>query len=91
MDDPKLEAILRAIVIKNAGIPIETVSDDQVLTEDLGFDSLAFVLSLADLEEKLGVAFPPQRVDQLGSMTFREIVDLVRGEMDRTAGEGPSS
>jgi acyl carrier protein len=80
MDERDVEAALRAILVKNAGIPLSSVADDQVLGRDLGFDSLAFVLTLADVEARLGVRIPPERGEELKDLTFRELVALVRRE-----------
>lgn len=88
MDTRELEDVLRAIIVKNAGIPLETISDDQNLVRDLGFDSLAFILSLADLEQRLGVTISPERAEELAELSFRELVELVAREMAGGAASG---
>jgi acyl carrier protein len=79
LDEAELKAILRAIVIKNAGLPVREIGDEQVLA-GTGFDSLAFVQTQADLEAQLGVWIPPERAEELRDLTFREFVALVREE-----------
>ena len=51
MDGQNVEALLRGIIVKNSRLPIRSLADDQVLAGEIGFDSLALVMTLAELEE----------------------------------------
>ena len=81
MNDQDVAAILKEIVIKNSRFPDLTVSDEQRLAGDLGFDSLAFLLTLTDLEERFQIKFPVEQLDDFSELSFGELVRLVRKEM----------
>ena len=72
-----METKLREIVMKNASFKLEAVGDDDKLAGDLGFDSLAFLMTLTDLQEQFDVEFPVERVDELKDISFRQLVRLV--------------
>lgn len=78
-----VEAALRAIVIKNSRLPIKTVDDEAFLVADLGFDSLAFLMTLSDLEDKFRIVLPVEKVDEFKDLSFRELVSLVAKELPR--------
>jgi acyl carrier protein len=86
MEGAEMESVLRGIVVKNAPRQIESVAHEHRLAEDHGLDSLAFVLSIADLEERLGVVIAPERAGEMAGLTFGELVALVRRE--REGGDG---
>lgn len=75
-DDERVQAI-REILLAHAKIPVRQVRDEDVLVRDLGYDSLAFVLALTDIERRLGLHFPLERVDELQHITFGELVGLI--------------
>ena len=81
MNEPELEAALAGIVIKNSRVQVKSVAREQCLAADLGFDSLAFLLTIGDLEERFGIAFPLERIEELSDITFGELVGLVRREL----------
>lgn len=81
MNDQDVAAILKEIVIKNSRYPDVTVSDEQRLAGDLGFDSLAFLLTVTDLEKKFQFTFPLEELDDFSDLSFGELVRLVRQEI----------
>jgi acyl carrier protein len=85
MDRAKLEELIRGIIIKNSRIDVRTVEDDQVLARDSGLDSLALVSTLAELEDKLGIKFPMEKLEDAGELTFQGLVELV---LEASGGEG---
>jgi acyl carrier protein len=78
---------LRALVRKHAKIPVPSVGEEDILSRDLGYDSLGFLLLLSDLEARLGVAFPLERVDELERICFGQLAQLVLGERRRLGAE----
>lgn len=81
MDQPQLETTLKQILIKNSVFPIKSISDGDSLAEDLGFDSLAFLVTVSDLEEGLSFAFPVEKVNDLKTLSFGDLVRIVRAEL----------
>lgn len=79
MDRVRVASALRSILSGHAKIAVEPIEDHHVLTRDLAFDSLAFVLSMTDIEQQLKVAMPLERIDELQDITFGELVSLVHG------------
>jgi acyl carrier protein len=88
MDRAQLEQLLRGIVVKNSRIRVKTVEDDHVLARDAGLDSLALIRTLAELEDRLGITFPVEELEEPGLLTFREVVELVSGELERKGKAG---
>lgn len=68
---------MAAIVVRNSRLKLEAVNDDHRLAGDLGFDSLAFLLAVGELESRLAVSFPLDRIDDLRELTFRDLVRVV--------------
>ncbi len=68
---------IHQIILAHARIRPATIEAGHVLTRDLGFDSLAFLLALTDLEERIGFHFPLERVDELAGITVGEFFALV--------------
>lgn len=91
MEEADPVEVVRAIVRKHSRVPVPCVRDADVLTRDLGFDSMAFLLLLSDLETHLGVAFPLERIDELRDISFRDLARLVvrEGALRRTREEEP--
>ena len=71
------EAIVREIVRAHARIDVGDILESHVLTRDLGFDSLAFLLALSDLEDRLGFRYPLEDVDGLRNISLGDLVRLV--------------
>jgi len=85
MSPAELRTALEAIVVRNSRLKLAAVEDGQRLAVDLGFDSLAFLLAVGDLETQLQITFPLDRVDDLRNMTFRDLVGIVSEERSRLA------
>ena len=84
MNHPTVETELKQILIKNSALRIRSIGADDSLTEDLGFDSLAFLLTLSDLEDRFRVAFPVEKVKDLRSLRFKDLVNFVHRELARS-------
>jgi len=74
------DAIVREIVRAHARIDVLDVLETHVLTRDLGFDSLAFLLALSDLEDRLRFRFPLEEVDRLRDISVADLVRLVAAQ-----------
>jgi acyl carrier protein len=80
MTEDSRAATVRQIVRAHARIDLAEILDGHVLTRDLGFDSLAFLLTLSDLEDRLRFRFPLEEVDRLRDISVAELVRLVETE-----------
>jgi len=88
MDRDQVETLLRTIIAKHARVPVRSLAVDEALVEEAGFDSLALVMTLAELEETFRITFPVERVEEPARLTFRELAGLVHEEVGRT---GPAA
>ena len=79
MSESKVAEAAREIVLRHARIKVPTLRPDHRLARDLGFDSLAYLLTVSDLEDRLGFVFPLERVDSLREATFAEVVQFLEG------------
>jgi acyl carrier protein len=77
VEEARLEYALRVIVRKNSPLKPDSVSDDQLLTSDLGFDSMAFLTTISDVEDQLGVSIPLENLEELRHLRFKDMVGLV--------------
>jgi acyl carrier protein len=77
MHDDAVRATVRAIVSQHSRVPIEPVEASHRLAADLGFDSLAFLLTLSDLEDRVGFHFPVDDDDNLRDISVGELERLV--------------
>jgi acyl carrier protein len=82
MFEADLAAAVRRIVMRHSQIPHVHLQDGHILARDLGFDSLAFLLTLTDLEEGLRFRFPLERVGELRDLSVGELVRLVARERE---------
>jgi acyl carrier protein len=87
MSPTELRRTLESIVVRNSRLKLTGVEDGQRLAVDLGFDSLAFLLAVGDLESELAITFPLDRIDDLREMTFRDLIGIVSAERNRLAAE----
>lgn len=85
MSPSELRTALESIVVRNSRLKLAAVEDGQRLAVDLGFDSLAFLMAVGDLENQLKIEFPLDRVDDLRNLTFRDLVGIVAEERSRHA------
>ena len=77
-----VETVVRTIV-EHARIRPPEVQEHHVLTRDLGFDSLAMLLTLGDLEQRLGFEYPVERLDDLSTISVAELIGMVRVDSAR--------
>jgi acyl carrier protein len=84
-----VESTLREIVVRHSRLEVRDVRAEHTLADDLGFDSLSFVMTVSDLEEMFAVEFPIEKVDELRSLTFSGLVRLVCGRLAE-AGAAPA-
>lgn len=87
--DERIVAVVREIVTKHARNPVPRVEEHHALGRDLGFDSLAFLLTLSDLEDRLGFHLPLEEVDQLRDISFGDLVRRVERDSG-SSGRDPS-
>lgn len=85
MADTSVEEVLREIVSRHRRLRETPLHGGQTLAGDLGFDSLAFLMLLTDLEQAFGVEFPVERIDELQDLTFADLVRLVGERVERGA------
>ena len=77
MTESSRVAAVREIVRAHSRVDVPELLDSQILTRDLGFDSLAFLLALSDLEDRLRFRFPLEEVDRLRDISVGDLVRLV--------------
>lgn len=87
MSPTELRSALESIVVRNSRLKLTSVEDDHRLAVDLGFDSLAFLLAVGDLETHLKIDFPLDRIDDLRDLTFRDLIGIVAAERSRHVAE----
>jgi len=80
MTESSRDATIREIVRAHSRIDVAEILDSHVLTRDLGFDSLAFLLTLSDLEDRLRFRFPLEEVDHLRDISVAGLSRLVAAE-----------
>jgi acyl carrier protein len=84
LNEAQIADPLREIILRHARLPIETIDDNTRLAADLGFDSLAFLLTISDLEAAFGMTFPLEHVDDLRDVNFKDLVRIVARQSDRS-------
>lgn len=83
MSPSELRTALESIVVRNSRLKLASVEDGQRLAGELGFDSLAFLMAVGDLETQLKIDFPLDRIDDLRNLTFRDLLGIVHEERSR--------
>jgi len=80
--DPQsdVEETLREIVRKNSRVRLASIDREHTLARDLGFDSFALLMALTDLESKLGLNLPLERIEALRDLSFGGLVAFVLDE-----------
>ncbi len=73
----RIRDAIRRILLRHARYPARELPEDQPLAPLLGFDSLALLLSVCDIEAELGVRVAVERIETLESLTFAQVVGLV--------------
>jgi len=84
MDRNQIEILLREIITRQARVPVQSLAEDEALAAEAAFDSLALVMTLAELEETFRITFPVEKVEEPALLTFRELAGLVFEEVRRT-------
>jgi acyl carrier protein len=72
-----LATLVGQILLKHAHRKPGSLREEHVLTRDLGFDSLAFLLTVSDLEDRLGWSIRLDEVEDLHAVTFGGVLRLV--------------
>ena len=80
MPDIDMVATIRDIVRAHSRNGVTEIRDRDILASDLGFDSLAFLLTLSELEERLRFRFPLEDVDRLRDISVGDLVRLVAAQ-----------
>ncbi len=76
MGEVEIALAVRTAIGKHARWHVPQLGDNQILTRDLGFDSLALLLAVTDVEERLGFNFPVEEVSDLQSVSVGDVVRL---------------
>lgn len=74
--------LLREAVAKHSRIRLNGVRLEDRLAGELGYDSLAFVNLVLDLEDRLGIEVEPAEFAGLREVTFRDLL----GVLERSTG-----
>lgn len=74
---------LRSLISASCGLPHSAITDDAVLTRDLGLDSLDTVDLVLQMEDQFHVAIPDEDYAKL--QTVRQINDYLMEKVQATA------
>ena len=74
---------LRSLISASCGLPNSAITDDAVLTRDLGLDSLDTVDLVLQMEDKFHVAIPDEDYSKL--QTVRQINEYLMKKIQVTA------
>jgi acyl carrier protein len=74
---------LRALISASCGLPGSAITDDAVLTKDLGLDSLDTVDLVLQMEDQFHVAIPDEDYPKL--QTVRQINDYLLQKVNALA------
>lgn len=77
MKDTDLREVVRSVVARHSRIHVDPIEPTHRLAADLGFDSLAFLLALSDLEDRIAFRFPDGEDDSLRDISVGELERLV--------------
>ena len=86
MEESQVESALRALVLKNSRLELSSIAGQDTLAGDLGFDSLAFLSLLSDLEDTFGIPLPVEAVDELKDITFAQLIRMVDEKLGGSVG-----
>ncbi len=79
MTRKEIDAKVREFLIDDLEIDEEKISDEALLKDDLGIDSLDFVDIVVIVERKFGFKIKPE--DMAGVMTLRQFCDYIESRM----------
>ena len=77
MNRHTLEDELRGIVKRNSRAEPDVIAHEHKLAGDLGFDSLAFLMLIGDLEQKFQLVVPMEKVEEFRDISFGDLVGMV--------------
>ena len=60
---------------------IDRLLRPQLLGSDAGFDSLALVMALAELEDRFHIELPVEKVEAMQDLTFGKLAALIREQL----------
>ncbi|NLX95645.1 MAG: acyl carrier protein [Rhodopirellula sp.] len=69
---------VRQIVAEQIGMDVNSVREDHLLVEDLGFDSLDKVESTMEVEDHFDISIPDELADRV-----RRVADIIEGVWQR--------
>lgn len=69
---------VRQIVAEQIGMDVNSVREDHLLVEDLGFDSLDKVESTMEVEDHFHISIPDELADRV-----RRVADIIEGVWQR--------
>lgn len=81
MGDRRVADALQRIVLRHRRVGSGPVVPDERLAADLGFDSMAFLMLISDLEADFGLEVPLERIDELQDLTVGRLTELVQAEI----------
>lgn len=75
---------MREAVARHSRIRLNGIRPGDRLAGELGFDSLAFVNLVLDLEDRLGIEIEPAEFVGLREVTFHDLLGVIRRSTDPT-------
>ncbi len=72
---------IQAMLAEALNIPVEKVTPDAKIVDDLGADSLDVVELLSQLEEEYGITIPDDEAEQLA--TVADVVKVINEELGK--------
>ena len=86
LDEQQLNSLVTEIVLRNSRLPIEHLAQEQVLGGETGHDSLALIRALTEIEDRLGITFPVEEVEEITELSHGELLRLVREQVQSARG-----
>lgn len=83
MSDRQVADAMHRIVLRHRRVGSGPVGDGEKLAADLGYDSMAFLMLISDLESEFALEVPLERIDELQDLSVGRLIELVRVEMEK--------
>jgi acyl carrier protein len=80
MDEKKIEAKVKEIVMEQLGVDEEEVTPDASFVDDLGADSLDTVELVMAFEEEFDIEIPDTDAEKISRV--KEAVEYIKGHID---------
>jgi len=80
MDEKKIEAKVKEIVMEQLGVDEEEVTQEASFVDDLGADSLDTVELVMAFEEEFDIEIPDTDAEKISRV--KEAVDYIKGHID---------